>query len=113
MRRSCGPASRFRIRCPTSTTSPSVVERLEGNNAFLLGLGRTSGQVLVIIDGWYSTINGLSMVDGKWTNENETQVKGAAVLKQGASHHPSMRGPEGKHSRSSPRAASSSIGRGT
>ena len=61
-----------------------VAERVEGLEAINIGLVRGEAQFHSVVDGWKATMSGLSTVDGKWANRNETTRRGQ-LLKNGRS----------------------------
>lgn len=60
-----------------------VAARLEGTDSMNIGLARGTAQFCACIDGWTSTVHGLSLVDGKLAADNETAKRTGGVLKAG------------------------------
>jgi dienelactone hydrolase len=59
-----------------------VAARVEGTDSMNIGLVRGSSQFCACVDGWTSTVHGLSLVDGKLAADNETARRIGGVLKQ-------------------------------
>jgi hypothetical protein len=53
-----------------------VAERREGLEAINIGLARGDRQFHAVVDGWGATMSGLSMIDNRWANNNETTARG-------------------------------------
>lgn len=53
-----------------------VAERREGLEAINIGLVRGDAQFHAVVDGWSATMSGLSMIDKRWANANETTARG-------------------------------------
>jgi hypothetical protein len=67
---------------PESYILTAVVERLEGQEAFSVGLVVGDTGVTAVIDGFGGNISGLQQVGGRLANMNPTRFEGA-VLKPG------------------------------
>jgi hypothetical protein len=55
--------------------------RMDGIDCVNIGLARGTNQFCACIDGWTSTVTGLSLVDGKLAVDNESAKRVAGVLK--------------------------------
>jgi tetratricopeptide (TPR) repeat protein len=52
-----------------------VAARADGNDALLIGLAHPTSQFMLVVDGWKSTIVGLTHLDGKFADNNDTTTR--------------------------------------
>jgi len=57
-----------------------VVERKDGMEAFGIGFARGARQWIIAIDGWGGGVTGISTVEGRSGNENETTHRGQVLI---------------------------------
>jgi len=70
----------FKYAPPEEYTVTANVERVNGNEAFAIGLVVGGKQCVALIDGWESKISGIEMISGKRASDNVTKFQGRQVL---------------------------------
>ena len=70
----------FKYAVPDEYTVTANVERLNGNDAFAIGLVIGGKQCVALIDGWESKISGIEMISGKRASDNITKFTGRQIL---------------------------------